>query len=117
MDVAVNPGLGNSSGISMNKARIAVGQIQCEEMRLLFNTTNHHHGLAKIRLGMTRGMCQRHKHLAASQAMFANVILDRRVAALEAPRHGPRTNGDSMARRPVAAQKPAWQYVVACGSG
>ena len=77
------PSLGHGSGISANKARIAEGQIQREEVRLLFNTTNHHHGLAKIRLGMTRGMCQRHKHLTASTTMFTNVILDRRVAALE----------------------------------
>ena len=83
MDVAVNPSLGHGSGISANKARIAVGKIKREEVRLLFNTTNHHHGLAKIRLGMTRGMCQRHKHLTASTTMFTNVILDRRVAALE----------------------------------
>jgi len=77
------PSLGHGSGISANKARIAVGKIKREEVRLLFNTTNHHHGLAKIRLGMTRGMCQRHKHLTASTTMFTNVILDRRVAALE----------------------------------
>ena len=117
MDMAINPSLGHGSGISANKARIAVGKIKREEMRLLFNTPNHHHGLAKIRLGMTRGMCQRHKHLTASTTMFTDVILDRRVAGLEPPRHGPRTNGGSMARRPVAAQKHAWRYVVACGSG
>jgi len=60
-----------------------VGQIKREEVRLLLNATNHHHRLAKIRLGVTGGMSQRHKHLAAAPAVFMNVILDRRIAALE----------------------------------
>ena len=94
---AANPSLGHGSGISANKACITVGKIKRKEMRLLFNTTNHHHRLAKIRLGMTSGMCQRHKHLSTAPALFTNVILDRRVAALEAVvRHRSRTHGDAM---------------------
>jgi hypothetical protein len=60
-----------------------VGEIKCKEMRLLFNTPNHHHGLAEIRLDVAGGMCQRHKHLAVTPTMFADIILDRRIAALE----------------------------------
>ena len=83
MDVDVNPSLGDGSGISANKARIAVGKIKCKEMCLLLHAADHHHGLAKIRLGMACCMGQRHKHFAMAATMFANVILDRRVAALE----------------------------------
>lgn len=83
MDVAINPSLGNGSGISAHKTSIAVGQIQREEMRLLFNATNHHHGFAEIRLSVAGGMCQRHKHLAAAPTVFTDVVLDRRVAAME----------------------------------
>lgn len=83
MDVAIHPSLGNGSGICANKTGITVGKIQREEMRLLFNTANHHHGFAEIRLGVAGGMCQRHKHLAPASIVLADVILDRRIAALE----------------------------------
>ena len=83
MNVAINPSLRKGCRISPNKTRIAVGKIEREKVRLVFNTPNHHHGLAKIRLGMTSGMGKRHKHLTAATTMFTNVSLDRRVAALE----------------------------------
>jgi len=79
--MAINPSLGNGCWVGANKTGIAVGQIQREEVRLLLNATNHHHGLAKISLGVTGGMSQRHKHLAAAPTVFTNVILDRRIAA------------------------------------
>ena len=60
------------------------GQVQREEMRLLFNATNYHHGLAEIRLGVTGGMSQRHKHLAVAPNMFTDIIFDGRIAALKA---------------------------------
>ena len=78
------PSLGHCSGISANKARIAEGQIQREEVRLLLHAADHHHRLTKIRLCMTRGMGKRNKHLSTAPAVFTDVILDRRVAALEA---------------------------------
>ena len=53
-------------------------------MCLLFNTADHNHRLAKIRLGVARGMGQRDKHLAVTPTMFTDIIFDRRVAALEA---------------------------------
>ena len=83
MDVAIHPGFGNGSRIRPNKTGIAKGQIQREEMRLLFDATNYHHGLAEIRLGVTGCMSQRHKHLAVTPTMFADIILDRRIAALK----------------------------------
>ena len=78
-----DPSLGNGCWVGANKAGIAVGQIQCEEMRLSFNAANYHHGLAEIRLGVAGGMCQWHKHLAAAPTVFTDVVLDRRIAALE----------------------------------
>ena len=95
MDMTINPGLRDRRRVSANKTGIAVRKIQRKEMRLLFNATNSHHGLAEIRLGVTPlanagtrcqaagGMSQRHKHLAAPPTMFADIILDRRIAALE----------------------------------
>ena len=58
--------------------------MMCDFIIAADTATNHHHGLAKIRLGMTSSMGQRHKHLATASTMFTDVILDRRVAALEA---------------------------------
>ena len=63
MNMAINPGLGDRRRISPNKARIAVRQIQGEEMRLLLNPADHNHGFAEIRLGMAGGMGQWDKHL------------------------------------------------------
>ena len=84
MDVAINPSLGHGSGVGPNKACITEGQIQREEMRLLLHAADHHHRLAEVGLCVAGGMSQWHKHLAASTTMFTDVILDRRVAALEA---------------------------------
>jgi len=83
MDMTISPGLRDRRRVSANKTGIAVRKIQREEMRLLFDATNYHHGLAEIRLGVTGGMSQRHKHLAVTPTMFADIILDRRIAALK----------------------------------
>eukprot|EP01035_Chromulina_nebulosa_P056028 gene56028-biopygen39992 len=50
-------------------------------MRLLLNSADHNQGLAKIRLGMTRSMRQRYKHLTTASSMFPDIILDRRLTA------------------------------------
>ncbi len=80
----IEGGAGNASGVGPNKACITEGQIQREEMRLLLHAADHHHRLAEVGLCVAGGMSQWHKHLAASTTMFTDVILDRRVAALEA---------------------------------
>ena len=61
-----------------------MGKIKGKEVRLLLHATNHHHCLTKIRLGMACCMGKRNKHLSTAPAMFTDIILDRRVAALEA---------------------------------
>ena len=65
-------------------AGVAVRQVEGEEVRLLFNAADHHHGLAKVSLRMTRRMAQRHEHLATPALLFAHVILDDPIAAREA---------------------------------
>ena len=84
LDTVINPSRGQSSGTSANKAGIAVGQIRCEEMHLSFITTKHHNGRAKTRLGRTMAMGRRHIQRPASTTILRNVILDRRIAAVEA---------------------------------
>lgn len=83
MDMAINPGLGYRCRIGAHKARITVGQIQREEMRLLLDTADHHHRFTKICLRVTGGMRQRDKHLTTAAPVFPDIVLDRRIAALE----------------------------------
>jgi len=61
-----------------------VGKGHNEKMRPLLDAGDDRIRLAKIRLGMTRTMCQRHKHLPQTTAPFANVILYDRLLAREA---------------------------------
>jgi len=83
MDVTINPSLGNRSRIGPYKASIAVRQVQREEVSLLLHAANHHHGFTEVGLGMARSMSKWHKHLSAAPTVFTDVVLDRRVAALE----------------------------------
>lgn len=83
MDVAVDPGLGNRRRIGPHKAAVTVGKIEHEDMRLLLDAADHHHGLAEISLPMSWRMRQRHEHLLATLIPLAHVIPDDRVAAGE----------------------------------
>ena len=83
MDVAIDPSLGHRRWVGAHKTGIAVRQIQREEVRLLRHAANHHHRFAEIRLRVTSSMGKPHNHLSAAPTVFPNVILDRRVAALE----------------------------------
>jgi len=96
--MAINPDLGNCRRIGRDKAGVAVGQIQREEIRLLLSTADHNHRLAKICLGVAGGMCQRdalvaggHRHLIAD-AIYAGdldaiaaLTVDWRVMAGNSP--------------------------------
>ena len=53
-------------------------------MRLLLHAANHHHRFTEVGLGMASSMGKRHKHLSATPTVFTDVVLDRRVAVLEA---------------------------------
>jgi hypothetical protein len=60
-----------------------VRQVHDEEMRLLLDTADDHRCLAKVGLGMSGRMCQRHEHLAAAPFALPHVILHDGVAAGE----------------------------------
>ena len=53
-------------------------------MRAMHNAGNDRIRLAKVRLGMTRRVRQRHEHLPQTKVPFANVILHDRLLAREA---------------------------------
>ena len=55
-----------------------------EKMRAMHDAGNDRIRLAKVRLGMTRRVRQRHEHLPQTKVPFANVILHDRLLAREA---------------------------------
>ena len=67
-----------------NKAGIAVRKRHDEKMRAMHDAGNDRIRLAKVRLGMTRRVRQRHEHLPQTKVPFANVILHDRLLAREA---------------------------------
>ncbi|CUH39810.1 hypothetical protein JSE7799_02538 [Jannaschia seosinensis] len=83
VDVAINPGFRCRRGISAHKAGIAVRQVHDEEMRLLLDAVDDDHRLAKVGLGMTGRMRQRHEHLSAAPLALPHVVLHDRIAAGE----------------------------------
>ena len=83
MNVAIHPCLGYRRRIGPNVTRIAVRQVKREEVGLLLDPADEHHGFAKIRLGMARGVVQRHEHLLPAPLLIAHVVLHDRVAARE----------------------------------
>ena len=58
-------------------------KIQGKEMGLLLDAADHHDRFAEIGLGMARCVRQRNEHFAIPPTVFAHVILDDGVAALE----------------------------------
>ena len=82
MNVAVDPSLGGRRWIGPNVTRIAMRQIEREEVRFLLDPA-HHNRFAKISLGVARCVVQRDKHLPPPALLIAHVILDDRVAAGE----------------------------------
>jgi hypothetical protein len=79
--MAVGPRLRRRCRISPHVAGIAVRQVEDKEMRLLFDTTDHHARFAEIRLRMPGSMAQRHEHLATTTLMLAHIFLHDGVAA------------------------------------
>lgn len=84
MDMAIHPGLGHCCGMSPDITGIAVREVQHEEVRLLFNTTDPDQSIAEVGLSVARRMRQRHEHLLTASVPLSHVILDDRVAAGEA---------------------------------
>ena len=70
-------------GIRPHVARIAVRQVEGEEVRLLLDAADHHQRLADVRLRVAGRVVQRHEHLAAAALMLTQVCLHDGVAAGE----------------------------------
>ena len=82
--VPVQPGLRRRRRVGRNEAGIAVGKCHDEKMRPVLDAGDDRVRLAKVRLGMTRRVRQRHEHLPQTKAPVANVILYDRLLAREA---------------------------------
>ena len=63
MNVAIHPSLGRCRWIGPNVTRIAMRQVEREEVGFLLDPADHHQGFAEISLGVARGVVQRDKHL------------------------------------------------------
>src|SRR5690606_22325197 len=80
---------GHRRRVSPHIARIAVRKVQRKEVRLLFDTSNPHQGLAKVGLSVARWMRKRHEHLLTAPLPIPipipipipNIVLDDRVTA------------------------------------
>src|SRR2546421_1298942 len=83
VNVAVDPSLCRCRWIGPNVTRVAMRQIEREEVGFLPDPADHHQRFAEISLGMARGVVQRDKHLPPAAQLIAHVILDDGVAAGE----------------------------------
>ena len=54
-----------------------------KKMSLLLKPADHHQRFAEVSLGMPRSVGQRHKHLSTAALMFADIVLNRRIAFLK----------------------------------
>jgi hypothetical protein len=68
---------------ALDEAGIAVRQVHREEVDLTRNAANHSHRLAKVHLGVTRRVMERHEHLPATRPALTDIVLHDRVAAGE----------------------------------
>jgi hypothetical protein len=84
VDVPVDPGLSGGRRIGADEARVALRQVEGEEVRRLLDAADEHGRLAEVGLGMTGRMVQRHEHLPAAPPLLPHVVLHGGVAAGEA---------------------------------
>src|SRR5712671_5496564 len=89
VNVAVDPSLCRCRWIGPNVTRVAMRQIEREEVGFLSDPADHHQRFAEISLSMARGVVQRDKHLPPAAQLIAHVILDDGVAAGELVQLGP----------------------------
>ncbi len=61
--VTIAKGLGRLRRIGFHKTTIAVGKVEGKEVDLARHAADHRHRLTEVRLGVTGGMDERHKHL------------------------------------------------------
>jgi len=77
----VQPSLSVRRRVGTDITRIAVRQVQGEEICLLLDPTDHDQCFAKIRLAMSRRMAQRHKPLLAAALPGTHIVFYNRVSA------------------------------------
>ena len=82
-NVPVKEGLGGLRRVGLHEAAVAVGQVDDEAVGLLLHAADDHQGLAKVALGVSRRMGQRHEHLPCLTAIISDAVLDRGVSAVE----------------------------------
>ena len=100
--VPVQPSRRRRRRAGRNKAGIAVRKRHDEKMRAMHDAGNDRIRLAKVRLGMTRRVRQRHEHLPQTKVPFANVILHDRLLA-RAAMFVTKTLEDPLRRVPLLA--------------
>ena len=76
--VPVQPSLRRRRRVGRNKAGIAVRKRHDEKMRAMHDAGNDRIRLAKVRLGMTRRVRQRHEHLPQTKVPFVKPCSSRR---------------------------------------
>ena len=82
-DVTVQKGLGGLRRICLHKATVAVGQVQHQVVHLPLHPGDDRHRLPEITLGVTWWVGQGHEHLLGPSSVLPDVVLDRRVSAVE----------------------------------
>ena len=82
--VPVDPCLGRRRGVRPDVRRVALRQVESEEMDLALDPADERPRFAEIGLPMPRRMNQRHVHLPAPAMMLAHVVLHDGVPAGEA---------------------------------
>ena len=82
-DVAVQECLGVLRRVGLDEAPIAVGQVDDEAVGFPLYSADDHQGLAKVALGVARGMGQWNEHLLRPPPMSPNVVLHDGVLAGE----------------------------------
>ena len=82
--MAVAEGFRRLGGVADHEAGVRVRQVKSEEVDLALHAADDADGFAKVDLGMSRRMLQRHKHLLSPLTPAGDVILHNREAAREA---------------------------------
>ena len=100
--VPVDPRLGRRRGVHPNVRRVALGQVESEEMHLALHPADERPRFPEISLPMPRRMNQRHVHLPAPAMMLPDVVLHDRAPAGEAMLVA-KTIEDALRRVPLLA--------------
>ena len=81
--MAVQKGLGGLCRIGLHEATVAVGQVQHQVVHLPLHSGDDRHCLSEVTLGVTWWVGQGDEHLLGPPSVLPDVVLDRRVSAVE----------------------------------